>query len=101
MFKDALYRLYEKVLKLEIQGQPEHIAVIQDGNRRYAKKRGEDPSKGHRYGADTTEELLDWACEQDIKKATLYTFSTENFNRPDVELDELFDLIEERLYDLA
>ena len=101
MLRYAAYRVYEKLLKLEIDDHPSHIAVIQDGNRRYAKKRGEDPAKGHRYGADTTEEMLDWVCEQDIKQVTLYTFSTENFNRPDDELEELFDLIEKRLHELA
>lgn len=93
--------IYERILRVEIDETPDHVAVIQDGNRRYARERGEEPSKGHVYGAETTEALLDWASEFGIEEVTLYTFSTENFDRPDDELEELFDLIEEKLEELA
>jgi tritrans,polycis-undecaprenyl-diphosphate synthase [geranylgeranyl-diphosphate specific] len=80
---------------------PDHVAVIQDGNRRYARERGLDPSDGHVHGAETTEDMLHWCDEFDITEVTLYTFSTENFARPARELTELFDLIEDRLYSFA
>jgi tritrans,polycis-undecaprenyl-diphosphate synthase [geranylgeranyl-diphosphate specific] len=80
---------------------PNHVAVIQDGNRRYARERGLDPSDGHAHGAETTEDMLHWCTEFGITEVTLYTFSTENFARPDEELIELFDLIEDRLYSFA
>ncbi|MDY6780773.1 MAG: polyprenyl diphosphate synthase [Halobacteria archaeon] len=95
------YPVYERLLLAEIDETPDHVAVIQDGNRRYARERGEDASKGHVYGAETTEALLDWACDLGVEKITLYTFSTENFERPDDELDSLFDLMERKLDDLT
>ncbi|MDD1692733.1 MAG: undecaprenyl diphosphate synthase family protein [Methanoregula sp.] len=73
--------LYERYLKMQYHHIPNHIAIIQDGNRRYAKRLGIDTAKGHRAGADKTEEMLDWAHELGIKHITLYTFSTENFSR--------------------
>jgi tritrans,polycis-undecaprenyl-diphosphate synthase [geranylgeranyl-diphosphate specific] len=68
---------------------PNHIAIIQDGNRRYAKMLGIDTPKGHRAGADKTEEMLDWAHELGIRHITLYTFSTENFSRKKDEVEDL------------
>ncbi len=75
---------------------PNHIAIIQDGNRRYAKMLGIDTAKGHRAGADKTEEMLDWAHELGVKHITLYTFSTENFSRNKDEVEHLFALFKEK-----
>jgi tritrans,polycis-undecaprenyl-diphosphate synthase [geranylgeranyl-diphosphate specific] len=94
-------RLYERVLKAELAETPSHVAVIQDGNRRYARKQGEEATDGHRAGAETTEALLDWCDELGIDEVTLYTFSTENFKRPPDERAALFDLIEEKLREFA
>ena len=88
--------LYERYLKMQYHHVPNHIAIIQDGNRRYAKRLGIDTSKGHRAGADKTEEMLDWAHELGIKHITLYTFSTENFSRKKEEVDHLFALFREK-----
>ncbi|MDY6765451.1 MAG: hypothetical protein SV377_07200, partial [Halobacteria archaeon] len=55
ILKRPIYRLYEKILKAEINEVPRHIAVIQDGNRRFARERGKDPTEGYTYGAETTE----------------------------------------------
>ncbi len=93
--------LYERLLRAEIDQIPEHVAVIQDGNRRYARSRGSDPTEGHRHGADTTSDLLRWCRDLGIKEITLYAFSTENFNRPPAEQQELFDLITRKLEELA
>jgi tritrans,polycis-undecaprenyl-diphosphate synthase [geranylgeranyl-diphosphate specific] len=92
---------YERLLRREISETPDHVAVIQDGNRRYADKEGQHKTAGHREGAATTENLLRWCDELDVREVTLYAFSTENFNRPDDEQEALFDLIEEKLYDFA
>ncbi|HEX9844869.1 MAG TPA: polyprenyl diphosphate synthase [Candidatus Nitrosotenuis sp.] len=76
---------------------PNHIAVILDGNRRWAKKILETSQKGHFMGADAVENLLDWCEELDIKIITLYVLSTENLDRTDEELEYLFKLIHQRL----
>lgn len=88
--------LYEKYLKMQCRHVPNHIAIIQDGNRRYAKMLGIDTPEGHRAGADKTEEMLDWAHELGINHITLYTFSTENFSRNKEEVDHLFALFREK-----
>ncbi|MDD1698295.1 MAG: polyprenyl diphosphate synthase [Methanoregula sp.] len=88
--------LYERYLRMQCHSVPNHIAIIQDGNRRYAKMLGIDTTKGHRAGADKTEEMLDWAHELGIKHITLYTFSTENFSRKKDEVEDLFALFKEK-----
>lgn len=93
--------LYERNLEREFSGVPTHVAVIQDGNRRYADERGEGPAAGHRAGAQTTESMLEWCADLGIEELTLYTFSTENFSRPPKQREELFDLIESKLMKFA
>ena len=88
--------LYERHLKRQCRHVPNHIAIIQDGNRRYAKMLGIDTPKGHRAGADKTEEMLDWAHELGVRHITLYTFSTENFSRKKDEVADLFALFKEK-----
>lgn len=99
--RSRVRRAYIQDLKQSFSTQPDHVAVIQDGNRRYARERGMESSDGHAHGADTTEELLHWCNELSIDEVTLYTLSTENFSRPEDELASLFDLIAEKLYKLA
>ena len=94
-------RLYERLLLAELSETPSHVAVIQDGNRRYAASQGGDPTDGHRAGAETTEQLLRWCDELGIEEVTLYAFSTENFSRPPDERRELFDLVAEKLREFA
>jgi tritrans,polycis-undecaprenyl-diphosphate synthase [geranylgeranyl-diphosphate specific] len=94
-------RGYERLLRWELSGTPDHVAVIQDGNRRYADERGGDATDGYRAGAETTESLLHWCDQLDIRELTLYAFSTENFERPPDQQETLFDLIEEKLYEFA
>jgi len=88
--------LYARYLKMQCGHIPRHIAIIQDGNRRYARAIGITASDGHRAGAEKTEEMLDWAHELGIRHITLYTFSTENFRRDDNEVGELFALFKEK-----
>lgn len=92
--------IYERYLKMQYRQVPNHIAIIQDGNRRYAKMLGIDTPQGHRAGADKTEEMLDWAHELGIRHITLYTFSTENFSRKKDEVDDLFALFKEKFLDI-
>ena len=104
-FKDAafnltgLYRIYSKRLENEIRNGdiPNHVALILDGNRRWAKRNLNLSKVGHWKGADAVENLLDWCEEFDIKIITLYALSAENLNRKDEELDYLYELIETRL----
>ena len=74
---------------------PEHIAVIMDGNRRYAESAGLLPHEGHLKGKNTLENLSDWCRSVGIKILTVYAFSLENFNRSKDELEKLMDLFEE------
>jgi tritrans,polycis-undecaprenyl-diphosphate synthase [geranylgeranyl-diphosphate specific] len=92
---------YERMLRRELGSSPEHVAIIQDGNRRYARSHGDDAPDGHKQGAKTSERVLDWCDESGVEELTLYTFSTENFDRPQEELDPLFDLMEDKLYEFA
>ncbi len=104
MLRGARRRLegvYERLLEREISGAPTHVAVIQDGNRRYARQRGAETTEGHRAGADTTEQVLRWCGDLGIEELTLYAFSTENFERPPDERAALFDLITEKLRTFA
>ncbi len=96
--RGIFYRRYEKQLVSEVLSRPvpQHIAIIQDGNRRWAKKIREPVSTGHKRGAETTEKLLDWCLDIGIRQLTIYTFSTENFSRSGIEQDIIFDLIERK-----
>ena len=68
---------------------PKHISIILDGNRRYAKKLGLQPWKGHEFGVKKLEELMKWCQEIGIKELTLYSFSNENFKRSKNEINFL------------
>ncbi len=94
--RSFLEPVYERVLAHQCTTVPRHVAIIMDGNRRYARDRGAETAVGHRAGADTTERLLGWACDLGVEHITLYSFSTENFNRDPGELEELFTLFCEK-----
>jgi tritrans,polycis-undecaprenyl-diphosphate synthase [geranylgeranyl-diphosphate specific] len=74
---------------------PNHVGIILDGNRRFAKRLMLEPWKGHEYGEQKVEQLLDWCRELNIKKITLYVFSLENFNRPKQEFDYIMKIFRE------
>ncbi len=82
--------LVEKIDKTRL---PKHVAVIMDGNGRWAKQRGLDRSMGHVEGVNTVRRITEIASEIGVKYLTLYTFSTENWNRPQEEVDALMNLI--------
>ena len=72
---------------------PRHVAIIMDGNGRWAKARGLDRSFGHVEGVNTVRRITEIASELGVKYLTLYAFSTENWNRPKEEVDALMHLI--------
>src|SRR3989338_5322997 len=75
---------------------PKKIAIVLDGNRRFARKLGLKPWLGHEHGIKKLEELFDWCLELGIKELTLYCFSTENFNRTKQESEFLFGLFKKK-----
>lgn len=81
---------------------PQHIAIIMDGNGRWAKQRGLDRSQGHQAGAATVRKLVEHALKLGVRYLTLYTFSTENWNRPIAEVAALmtllFESVEEEIF---
>jgi tritrans,polycis-undecaprenyl-diphosphate synthase [geranylgeranyl-diphosphate specific] len=95
----GVYSVYHRWLKGTIrQGDvPKHIGVITDGNRRWAKERLMEGWEGHWEGAKTLERFLDWCIELGVETVTIYSFSTENFNRGKDELDELFKVFKDNL----
>lgn len=95
----GIYKIYERWLWHQVKDNetPEHIAIILDGNRRWATKRSLDSWIGHHYGGKIIEDLLDWCLDLKVKSITLYAFSTENFQRPSREVNEIFNIAEEKL----
>lgn len=79
--------------KIDKSRLPAHVAVIMDGNGRWAKQRNLDRSMGHVEGVNTVRRITEAASELGVKYLTLYTFSTENWNRPKAEVDALMNLI--------
>lgn len=78
---------------------PTHIAIIMDGNGRWAKKRGLPRVAGHKRGVDTVKTIVEACAELGVKYLTLYTFSTENWNRPKDEVSTLMKLLLKSLKD--
>ena len=79
--------------KIEQNYLPQHIAIIMDGNGRWAKLKGEDRSFGHKEGVVSVRSVLNAAVLLNLKYLTLYTFSTENWNRPSDEIQALMSLL--------
>jgi undecaprenyl diphosphate synthase len=78
---------------------PRHVAVIMDGNGRWAKERGLPRREGHRAGAESVREITDACIELGVSYLTLYAFSSENWNRPEEEVSALMDLLDRFLSD--
>ena len=79
----------------------EHVAIIQDGNRRFALRKGLSTFLGHSLGAETSERVIEWCVEMKVMHLTLCAFSTENFSRNEGEKEYLFDLIRDKFADLS
>lgn len=76
---------------------PTHIAIIMDGNGRWAKQKGQERCFGHQAGAETVHVIAEEAAKLGVKYLTLYTFSTENWNRPEAEINALMSLLMDSL----
>lgn len=72
---------------------PRHVAIIMDGNGRWAKKQGHLRILGHKHGVEAVRTAIELAAELGIEYVTLYTFSTENWNRPSIEINTLMELL--------
>lgn len=107
LYRSSLYRFFSlkinefldvKLLE-EIRHHPlpRHIAIIMDGNRRFAKELGLSMEAGHIFGREKIEEVLDWCFELEIRVLTVYAFSTENFKRSEKEVKTLMALLKQEL----
>ncbi len=79
--------------KINIQQLPKHIAIIMDGNGRWAKEKGEDRLFGHLNGVESVRNIVEGAAELGIQFLTLYAFSTENWDRPEYEVKGLMEIL--------
>ena len=95
-------RIYTYILEKEVREGPipAHVAVILDGNRRWAESKGMARHAGYKHGAEKAEEVLRWALGLGIKSLTLYVLSKENLRRPKEELESIFKVMEEKLEEL-
>jgi len=95
----GVYKLYEKWLEDSVKSKPmpQHVGVILDGNRRWARSKGVSLEKGYRVGAGKVEDLLNWCLKLGIKILTIYAFSTENFRRKSEEVEAIMRVLEETL----
>jgi undecaprenyl diphosphate synthase len=88
----------DKRIKLVLDGKiPKHVAVIMDGNGRWAKQRGMSRIEGHKEGTVSAQEIIENALKLKIKYLTLYTFSSENWKRPIFEINKLMEMLYESL----
>jgi len=92
------YTVYQKWLWMQVKNgvKPEHVAIILDGNRRWASSQELNPWLGHKKGAETVELLLDWSHMIGVKYITLYMFSTENFSRSSGEVEQIMQIADEK-----
>lgn len=86
---------------MEKENMPKHIAIIMDGNRRWAKQRGLDPKLGHKEGAKTLEKIVRYANKIGLGYITVYAFSTENWKRTEEEVGALMRLLQNYLEDYS
>ena len=94
--RSAAETLYADAVLKRLTHIPKHVAIIQDGNRRYAKEHGISVDMGHKLGAETTLRVLEWGKKLDIRHVTFYAFSTENFKRDADEVNGLMELFVEK-----
>jgi len=91
---NALQRAaYLRDLGIDPEGVPQHVAIIMDGNGRWAQMRGEERMFGHMHGVESVRSTVEGALEAGVRFLTLYAFSTENWNRPAEEVAALMDLL--------
>ena len=88
-------------MEFDKKSMPRHIAIIMDGNRRWAKKRGKNASFGHKEGAKTLEKIVRYANKIGLEYITVYAFSTENWKRAEEEVKALMMLLQNYLDDYS
>ncbi len=93
--RKTLDALVEQIKSLPKKRLPRHVAIIMDGNGRWAKKHGLPRTEGHRAGVKAVKRIVRFAPQVGVKVLTLYTFSTENWRRPADEVKTLMDLLRE------
>ena len=100
---DAFRGATERALLESVRSAPvpRHLAIIMDGNRRFASDHGLLIQQGHQKGRDKLEELLNWCLEVQVRILTVYALSTENFHRPEEELRDLMALFERSFREIA
>lgn len=86
---------------MNTENMPKHIAIIMDGNRRWAREKGLDPKQGHREGAKTLEKIVRYANKIGLEYITVYAFSTENWKRSEDEVGALMILLQKYLDDYS
>lgn len=98
-----IYHLYSWYLWQQVKDQPmpNHVGIILDGNRRFAKQRNHPIAFGHTVGAKRVDEVLDWCFDAGIKVVTIYVFSTENFSRVKEEVTHIMELARRRFETVA
>ena len=99
MFFNLFKKKQNDVHEIDKTNLPMHIGIIMDGNGRWAKKRRMPRNVGHRAGAEVLKKITTYADEIGIKAITAYTFSTENWKRPQAEIDGIMALLREYLLD--
>ena len=100
---ELVYSIYGRRIQRNLDPQriPRHVAVVLDGNRRWARAFGAPTASGHQAGAEKAQEFLGWCDEVHVRVVTLFLLSTDNLHRPDDELVPLLGIIEELIDDLA
>ena len=93
--------MQEILEKIDKNNLPKHVAIIMDGNGRWAKSRGEERTFGHKSGVTSVRNAISACDKVGIEYLTLYTFSTENWNRPSDEVNTLMSLLSETLLEEA
>jgi short-chain Z-isoprenyl diphosphate synthase len=102
--RSLIYSVYERRLTKKLTGKPvpQHVGVMCDGNRRWAREMGYvDPNDGHRVGAEKIKHMLGWCDQAGVGIVTLYLLATDNLRRPASELDPLLRIIEDLVTELA
>src|SRR4051812_14792125 len=95
--RDPSFTLMGAKENIDIQRLPRHIAIIMDGNGRWAQEKGEDRLYGHLHGVESVREIVEGAAELAVEYLTLYAFSTENWDRPEYEVTGLMELLVETI----
>jgi len=98
-----VYQIYSWYLWHQVKDKPmpNHVGIILDGNRRFARQQNRDPAFGHEIGAKRIDEVLDWCFDAGIKIVTIYAFSTENFTRAKREVIKIMQIAQQRFETVA